>query len=30
VAAVVGGRPQDAVLDRGVGAGDRLRRLVGG
>ena len=30
VAAVVGDRPQDAVLDRGVGAGDRLRRLVGG
>lgn len=29
VAAVVGGRPQDVVLDRGVGAGDRLRRLVG-
>ncbi|MFC5136664.1 alpha/beta hydrolase [Actinomycetospora rhizophila] len=29
VAAVVGGRPQDAVLDRGVDAGDRLRRLVG-
>ncbi|MEJ2864389.1 alpha/beta hydrolase [Actinomycetospora flava] len=29
VAAVVGGRPQDAVLDRGVGAGDRLRRLAG-
>jgi hypothetical protein len=30
VAAVVGGRPDDAVLDRGVGVGDRLRRLVGG
>ncbi|MHC1558363.1 alpha/beta hydrolase [Actinomycetospora sp. C-140] len=30
VAAVVGGRPQDTVLDRGVDAGDRLRRLVGG
>jgi hypothetical protein len=30
VAAVVGGRPQDAVLDRGIDAGDRLRRLVGG
>jgi hypothetical protein len=30
VAAVVGGRPGDAVLDRGVDAGDRLRRLVGG
>jgi hypothetical protein len=30
VAAVVGGRPQDVVLDRGVGVGDRLRRLVGG
>ncbi|MDD7920429.1 alpha/beta hydrolase [Actinomycetospora callitridis] len=30
VATVVGGRPQDAVLDRGVDAGDRLRRLVGG
>ncbi|MDD7941290.1 alpha/beta hydrolase [Actinomycetospora lutea] len=29
VAAVIGGRPQDAVLDRGVDAGDRLRRLVG-
>lgn len=29
VAAVVGGRPHDAVLDRGVDAGDRLRRLVG-
>ncbi|MEJ2886759.1 alpha/beta hydrolase [Actinomycetospora aeridis] len=29
VAAVVGGRPQDAVLDRGIDAGDRLRRLVG-
>ncbi|GAA4868560.1 alpha/beta hydrolase [Actinomycetospora straminea] len=27
VGAVVGGRPQDAVLDRGVGAGDRLRRV---
>ncbi|HWN27974.1 MAG TPA: alpha/beta hydrolase, partial [Actinomycetospora sp.] len=30
VAAVVGGRPDDAVLDRGLGVGDRLRRLVGG
>ncbi|WP_345340657.1 alpha/beta hydrolase, partial [Actinomycetospora succinea] len=29
VAAVVGGRPQDAVLDRGIDAGDRLRRVVG-
>lgn len=29
VAAVVGGRPQDAVLDRGIDAGDRLRRLLG-
>ncbi|PVZ10817.1 alpha/beta hydrolase [Actinomycetospora cinnamomea] len=29
VAAVIGGRPGDAVLDRGVDAGDRLRRLVG-
>jgi len=30
IAAVVGGRPGDVVLDRGVDAGDRLRRLVGG
>jgi hypothetical protein len=30
VAAVVGGRPRDAVLDRGIDAGDRLRRLVPG
>ena len=30
VAAVVGGRPQDAVPDRGIDAGDRLRRLMGG
>jgi hypothetical protein len=29
VADVVGGHPQDAVLDRGIDAGDRLRRLVG-
>ncbi|MDD7966227.1 alpha/beta hydrolase [Actinomycetospora lemnae] len=29
VGAVVGGRPQDTVLDRGVGAGDRLRRVFG-
>ena len=29
VAAVVGGRPQDAVLDRGIDVGDRLRRLAG-
>jgi len=30
VAAVVGGRPADALLDRGVGVGDRLRGLLGG
>ncbi|WP_345423735.1 alpha/beta hydrolase, partial [Actinomycetospora chlora] len=30
VADVVGGRPQDVVLDRGIDAGDRLRRLAGG
>ncbi len=29
VAAVVGGRPEDAVLDRTVGAGDRLRAILG-
>lgn len=28
VAAVVAGRPDDVVLDRGVGVGDRLRRLL--
>ena len=30
VAAVVGGHPERAVLDRGLDAGDRLRRAVGG
>lgn len=30
VAAVVGGHPERAVLDRGVDAGDRLRRALGG